>query len=122
MIGIFEDYMTQDEHRELRKVMGMGIAITRGSAAALSFGYSLLLLTICKNVITKLRNTILNSYIPFDAAITFHKIVAVTSMLFACKIQLIFETKIKQESLTLNKEEYDTFQIIYIRYILNIIY
>jgi hypothetical protein len=34
------------EHLDLRHVMGVGIAITRGSAAALSFNYSILLLTM----------------------------------------------------------------------------
>ena len=34
------------EHLDLRHVMGIGIAITRGSAAALSFNYSVLLLSM----------------------------------------------------------------------------
>ena len=36
------------EHLDLRHVMGVGIAITRGSAASLSFCYCLLLLTMCR--------------------------------------------------------------------------
>ena len=33
----------------------MGIAVTRGAANSLSFCYCLLLLTVCKNLITKLK-------------------------------------------------------------------
>jgi len=52
------------EHLDLRHVMGIGIAITRGSAAALSFNYSILLLTMCRNLITKMKESSLHQYIP----------------------------------------------------------
>ncbi len=48
-------YAFMSEHLDLRHVMGVGIAITRGSAAALSFNYCLLLLTMCRNLITKMK-------------------------------------------------------------------
>ena len=54
--------------------MGVGIAWTRGSAAGLSFCFGLILLTVCRNIITLLRQTPLNLYVPFDAAITFHQV------------------------------------------------
>ncbi|KAI1304155.1 Dual oxidase [Halotydeus destructor] len=46
----FITYSYLSEHTDLRHVMGYGIAITRGSAASLSFCYSLLLLTMCRNL------------------------------------------------------------------------
>lgn len=49
----FANYSFLTEHNDLRHVMGYGIAVTRGSAASLSFCYSLLLLTMCRNLITK---------------------------------------------------------------------
>lgn len=42
------DYSFMAEHTDLRHIMGVGIAITRGSAASLSFCYSLLLLTMSR--------------------------------------------------------------------------
>lgn len=44
----FTDYSFMAEHTDLRHIMGVGIAITRGSAASLSFCYSLLLLTMSR--------------------------------------------------------------------------
>ncbi|KAK0417047.1 hypothetical protein QR680_012805 [Steinernema hermaphroditum] len=73
----FWHYRYENEHRDLRRVMGVGIAITRGAAGAISFNMGLILLTVCRNVITKARETVLDEYVPFDAAIGFHKIVAV---------------------------------------------
>ncbi|XP_022236691.1 dual oxidase-like, partial [Limulus polyphemus] len=70
------------EHMDLRHVMGMGIAFTRASAASLSFCYSLLLLTMCRNLITKLRELPIHQYIPLDSHVQFHKIVAMTALFF----------------------------------------
>lgn len=71
------------EHTDLRHIMGVGIAITRGSAASLSFCYSLLLLTMSRNLLTKLKEFPIQQYIPLDAHIQFHKIVACTALLFS---------------------------------------
>ncbi|CAD6199146.1 unnamed protein product [Caenorhabditis auriculariae] len=79
----FWHYRYMTEHRDLRRVMGAGIAITRGAAGALSFCMALILLTVCRNLITIARETPLGEYIPFDSAITFHKIVAVFAAVWA---------------------------------------
>ena len=71
------------EHLDLRHIMGAGIAITRGSAASLSFCYSLLLLTMCRNLITKMKEHSLHQYIPLDSHLQFHKIVACTALFFS---------------------------------------
>ena len=42
------------KHLDLRHIMGAGIAITRRSVASLSFCYSMLLFTMCQNLITKI--------------------------------------------------------------------
>ncbi|GFS70288.1 dual oxidase [Nephila pilipes] len=78
---VFYSYFA--EHTDLRHVMGLGIAVTRGSAAALSFCYSLLLLTMCRNLITKLRELPLHQYVPLDSHVQFHKIVALTALFFS---------------------------------------
>ena len=46
-----------------------GIAITRGAAAALTFCYSVLLLTVCRNLISKMKELSLHQYIPLDSHI-----------------------------------------------------
>lgn len=63
--------------------MGVGIAITRGSAASLSFCYCLLLLTMSRNLLTKLKEFSIQQYIPLDSHIQFHKIAACTGLFFS---------------------------------------
>lgn len=63
--------------------MGVGIAITRGSAASLSFCYCLLLITMSRNLLTKLKEFSIQQYIPLDAHIQFHKIAACTAFFFS---------------------------------------
>lgn len=77
------DYSFMAEHTDLRHIMGVGIAITRGSAASLSFCYSLLLLTMSRNLLTKLKEFSVQQYIPLDAHIQFHKIAACTALFFS---------------------------------------
>ncbi|OZC08712.1 FAD-binding domain protein [Onchocerca flexuosa] len=79
----FWHYRYETEHRDLRRVMGVGIAITRGAAASLSFCLGLVLPTVCQNIITLLRETPLREYLPFDSAITFHKIVGIVAGFWA---------------------------------------
>lgn len=71
------------EHTDLRHIMGVGIAITRGSAASLSFCYCLLLLTMSRNLLTKLKEFSIQQYIPLDSHIQFHKIAACTALFFS---------------------------------------
>ncbi|OQV13223.1 Dual oxidase [Hypsibius exemplaris] len=78
----FSFYMFLNETSDLRKVMGVGIAITRGSAAAMSLAFSILLMTVCRNIITWIRD-LACPYIPFDSAVTFHKVIALTGGFFA---------------------------------------
>ena len=79
----FIHYSFMAEHTDLRHIMGVGIAITRGSANALSFCYSLLLLTMSRNLLTKLKEFSIQQYIPLDAHIPFHKICALTALFFS---------------------------------------
>lgn len=77
------DYSFLAEHTDLRHIMGVGIAITRGSAASLSFCYCLLLLTMSRNLLTKLKDFSIQQYIPLDSHIQFHKVVACTALFFS---------------------------------------
>uniref|UniRef100_A0A3Q2P8V0 NAD(P)H oxidase (H2O2-forming) n=1 Tax=Fundulus heteroclitus TaxID=8078 RepID=A0A3Q2P8V0_FUNHE len=61
----------------------MGIIVARGTAAGVSFLFPYILLTVCRNLITLLRETFLNRYIPFDAAIDLHRIMAMTAIVLS---------------------------------------
>ncbi len=43
---------------------------------------------MCRNLITVLRDTLLNLYVPFDSHIAFHKLVAYTALFFSGKFYL----------------------------------
>ncbi|XP_007933419.1 dual oxidase 2 [Orycteropus afer afer] len=61
----------------------VGIILSRGTAASISFMFSYILLTMCRNLITFLRETFLNRYVPFDAAVDFHRWVAMAAVVLA---------------------------------------
>lgn len=61
----------------------MGIILSRGTAASVSFMFSYILLTMCRNLITFLRETFLNRYVPFDAAVDFHRWIAMAAVVLA---------------------------------------
>uniref|UniRef100_A0A671MYW1 NAD(P)H oxidase (H2O2-forming) n=1 Tax=Sinocyclocheilus anshuiensis TaxID=1608454 RepID=A0A671MYW1_9TELE len=61
----------------------VGLLVSRGSAAAISFLFPYMLLTVCRNLITMCRETFLNRYIPFDAAIDLHRHMAVTAVVLS---------------------------------------
>ncbi|XP_072258371.1 dual oxidase 2-like [Pyxicephalus adspersus] len=67
----------------IAEVTYVGLIISRGSAACISFMYSFILLTMCRNLITFLRETFLNQYIPFDAAVDFHRLIAMSALVFS---------------------------------------
>ena len=75
-------YSTETEQGGLRRIAGYGVTITRGAASGMMWTYSILLITMSRNFITYLRETPFNYYVPFDAYISFHKIVAFTALLF----------------------------------------
>ncbi|CAH1775162.1 unnamed protein product [Owenia fusiformis] len=78
----FYTYAVEMEHRGFRTIAGLGVATTRGAAASMSFTFSFILLTMCKNLLTKLRETFLNLYVPFDSNVAFHKVIAWTALFF----------------------------------------
>ena len=75
-------YSVEREFAGLRRIAGYGVSMTRGAASAMMFAYCSLLVTMCRNTITLLRETFLARYIPFDSAVEFHKIVAWLALSF----------------------------------------
>lgn len=86
-VGVFTErayyYAVLREHSGVPQTTRVGLIIARGSAAAVSFMYSYLLLTMCRNLITVLRETFLNHYIPFDSAVDFHRWIAMAAAFFS---------------------------------------
>ncbi|KAM8974091.1 dual oxidase 1-like [Pelodytes ibericus] len=84
-LGLFIErvyyYAFESQHTGIAEVSLPGIAVSRGSAASVSFMFSYILLTMCRNLITFLRETFLNQYIPFDAAVDFHRLIAKTALI-----------------------------------------
>ncbi|KAJ8002561.1 hypothetical protein DPEC_G00160180 [Dallia pectoralis] len=76
-------YGVQADSTGLPSTSVVGVVVSRGSAAAISFLYPYMLLTVCRNLITLGRETFLNRYIPFDAAIDFHRFMAMSAVLLA---------------------------------------
>lgn len=79
------DFSVEREHSGLRQILGYGVTITRGSASAMMFTYSTLLITMCHNTITILRSTVLQFYIPIDSAIEMHTYIAYWALVFTGK-------------------------------------
>lgn len=57
------------------------------------FTYSSLLITMCRNTITILRDTFLHIYIPFDSAVSFHKYIAIWALVFTGKFKSLKTSK-----------------------------
>ncbi|XP_071487821.1 dual oxidase 2-like [Diadema antillarum] len=87
LFGVFIErayyYSIEREFAGLRRIAGFGVSVTRGAASAMMFTYSTLLVTMCRNTITKLRETFLHRYIPFDSALPMHKYIAMWALFFS---------------------------------------
>nr|XP_002717948.2 dual oxidase 1 [Oryctolagus cuniculus] len=83
-IGLFLErayyYAFAAHHMGITDTTRVGIILSRGTAASISFMFSYILLTMCRNLITFLRETFLNRYVPFDAAVDFHRWIASTAI------------------------------------------
>nr|XP_034351294.1 dual oxidase 2 isoform X2 [Arvicanthis niloticus] len=86
-IGLFADrayyYGFASPPTDIEETTYVGIILSRGTAASVSFMFSYILLTMCRNLITFLRETFLNRYIPFDAAVDFHRWIAMAAVVLA---------------------------------------
>ena len=60
LVPPISDYSVEREHGGLRQIAGYGVTVTRGAASAMMFTYSTLLVTMCRNMITYLRETPVN--------------------------------------------------------------
>lgn len=76
--GLFAYKFVQYRNRAAFDVMGYCVCIAKGGAETLKFNMALILLPVCRNTITWLRNkTKMGVVVPFDDNLNFHKVIAV---------------------------------------------
>jgi len=74
MAGLFIWKFIQYRNRYVFNVMGYCLTIAKGAAETLKLNMALILLPVCRNTITWLRNTRAARALPFDDNINFHKV------------------------------------------------
>ncbi|KAI8523922.1 hypothetical protein RHMOL_Rhmol13G0109100 [Rhododendron molle] len=74
----------QNKRTDKFQVLGYCLCIAKGSAEALKFNMALILLPVCRRTLTKLRETFLGTFIPFDDNINFHKLIALAIAILTC--------------------------------------
>ncbi|KAJ0790263.1 putative NAD(P)H oxidase (H(2)O(2)-forming) [Helianthus annuus] len=82
MVGLFTWKYIQYKNRAAFDVMGHCVCVAKGAAETLKLNMALILLPVCRNTITWLRNkTKLGVAVPFDDNLNFHKVIAVGIMI-----------------------------------------
>ncbi|KAI0767365.1 NADPH oxidase [Fomes fomentarius] len=79
----FMHYQLKDSSVTARAAFGITFPIARTAALVLHVDVAFILLPVCRNFISMLRRTPLNTFIPFDKNITFHKAVAWSIVVFS---------------------------------------
>ncbi|KAA8542033.1 hypothetical protein F0562_023185 [Nyssa sinensis] len=78
MSGLFAYKYVQYKNRAAYEVMGHCVCMAKGAAETLKLNMALILLPVCRNTITWLRNkTKLGVAVPFDDNLNFHKVIGV---------------------------------------------
>ncbi|RZC13329.1 Respiratory burst oxidase-like protein C isoform B [Glycine soja] len=78
MLGLFAYKFVQYRRKAAYEVMGHCVCMAKGAAETLKLNMALILLPVCRNTITWLRNkTKLGVVVPLDDNINFHKVIAV---------------------------------------------
>ncbi|ORY83273.1 ferric reductase NAD binding domain-domain-containing protein [Protomyces lactucae-debilis] len=76
-------FLLKDDQKAARTSMGLTYPIARASANVLLFDVACILLPMCRNLVSLLRNTPVGSILPLDKNVTFHKIVGWSIVLFS---------------------------------------
>lgn len=77
MAGLFAYKYVQYKNRAVYGVMKQCVCMAKGAAETLKLNMALILLPVCRNTITWLRNkTKLGAAVPFDDNLNFHKVIA----------------------------------------------
>ncbi|KAI3965042.1 hypothetical protein MKX01_013973 [Papaver californicum] len=70
------------KHHPAYQIMGNCVCLAKGAAEGLKLNMALILIPVCRTLLTRLRSTFLGSFIPFDDNINFHKVIALTIAVF----------------------------------------
>ena len=85
-VGLFFNafvfYANSPDYSNIRLLTGVGLSMARGAAAVLNFNCGIILFSVCRNIITMIRQTPVNRVVPLDKNITFHKAIAWTIAFF----------------------------------------
>lgn len=76
-------FLIKDDLTIARSTLGITYPIAKSSALVLHFDVILILLPVCRSLVSFFRNTPLGTIIPFDKNITFHKFIAWSIVLFS---------------------------------------
>ncbi|EYU28303.1 hypothetical protein ABFS82_12G131400 [Erythranthe guttata] len=76
MAGLFTWKFLQYRQKAAFQIMGHCLTTAKGAAETLKFNMALILLPVCRNILTWLRSTRARLFIPFDDNINFHKVIA----------------------------------------------
>ena len=83
LAGLFTWKFVEYRHKSAFQVMGYCVCTAKGAAETLKFNMAIILLPVCRNTITWLRNkTKLGLAVPFDDNLNFHKVGAWNTILF----------------------------------------
>ncbi|XP_047307465.1 respiratory burst oxidase homolog protein C-like [Impatiens glandulifera] len=78
MAGLFAWKFIQYRNRAAYDVMGHCVSMAKGGAETLKLNMALILMPVCRNTITWVRNkTRFGALVPFDDNLNFHKVIAV---------------------------------------------
>ncbi|KAL0842728.1 hypothetical protein Bca101_015973 [Brassica carinata] len=78
MAALFTWKFMEYRNRPAYQVMGACVCIAKGAGETLKLNMALILLPVCRNIITWLRTkTKLNVVVPFDDNLNFHKVIAI---------------------------------------------
>eukprot|EP00835_Amoeboradix_gromovi_P000325 NODE_11_length_46995_cov_0.451872.p8 type:complete len:580 gc:universal NODE_11_length_46995_cov_0.451872:29362-27623(-) len=75
-------YNNNPNYVTIRNILKETLPIARGSAGALFLNCGIILFPVCRNSISVLRRTFLNSFVPFDKNIKWHKSIGVMIAIF----------------------------------------
>lgn len=89
----FEQY----RRRSAFQVMGYCVCVAKAAAETLKLNMALILIPVCRNTLTRLRQTALGSIFPFDDNINFHKVLEAFSLANALQLSL-FVTHVLNEA------------------------
>ncbi|KAA8534741.1 hypothetical protein F0562_029817 [Nyssa sinensis] len=76
MVALFAWKFNQYRQKAAFQIMGYCLTTAKGAAETLKLNMALILLPVCRNMLTWLRSTRARLFIPFDDNINFHKIIA----------------------------------------------